>query len=262
MADLRTFYSEVYAENRRLTDSVHGRLEFVRTQEILRAHLPKPPAKVLDIGGATGIHARWLATDGYDVTLVDPVPEQVRMSAEIPGVNARVGDARSLEEADSSVDAVLMLGPLYHLLERSGRLAAVAEAVRVVRPGGLIAAAAVSRHAPGMDMASRGLLTEQLTRVAGQVLDTGRGPMPDNFMELAYLHSPEGLTEEMLAGGCVDVRTYGIEGPAWAAADVSGDPEVEACALRLARLLELDPAIRSASAHLLAVGRRVIAHTK
>jgi ubiquinone/menaquinone biosynthesis C-methylase UbiE len=262
MADLQTFYSELYAENARLTASVHGRLEFVRTQEILRRHLPKPPAKVLDVGGATGIHSRWLATDGYDVTLIDPVSEQVQMASEIAGVKARVGDARSLEEADSSVDAVIMLGPLYHLLERSERLAAIGEALRVVRPGGLVAGAAVSRHAPGMDLASRGLLDEKFTQVVGDIVETGRGPMlPDNFMELAYLHSPEGLTEEMVAGGCVDVQTYGLEGPSWTAADVSGDPEVEACALRLARQLELDPAIRSASAHLLAVGRKVTTHT-
>ncbi|GAA1677087.1 hypothetical protein GCM10009765_28010 [Fodinicola feengrottensis] len=257
MADLLTFYSEVYAEDRRLTDTAHGRLEFVRTQEILRAQLPQPPAKVLDVGGATGVHSRWLATDGYDVTLVDPVPEQVRVAAEIPGVKARVGDARSLEETDSCVDAVIMLGPLYHLLERSERLAAIAEAVRVVRPGGLVAAAAVSRHAPGLDLASRGLLDEALTQVAGQVLATGRGSVVhDNFMDLAYLHSPEDLTDEMLAGGCADVLTYGLEGPAWTAADVSGTPEVQECALRLARLLELDPRIRAASAHLLAIGHK------
>jgi SAM-dependent methyltransferase len=255
MADLRTYYTQLTTEDVRLTHSAHGRLEFVRTQEILRAHLPTAPARILDVGGATGIHSRWLAADGYDVTLIDPVPEQVRMAAQISGVSARVGDARHLEEADSSVDAVLLLGPLYHLLERSERLAAVAEAVRVVRPGGLVAAAGVSRHAPGMDMTSRGLLTEEIAALAAEVLATGRGNLPDDFMELAYLHSPEGLGEELVAGGCTDVDVYGVEGPSWTAADLSDNPEVEANAVRLARLLELDPAIRAASAHLLAVGR-------
>ena len=46
-------------------------LELVRTREVLRRHLPPPPARVLDVGGGTGVHARWLLADGYQVHLVD-----------------------------------------------------------------------------------------------------------------------------------------------------------------------------------------------
>jgi len=61
-----------------------GLLEFVRTQDVLRRHLPPPLASVLDVGGGTGVHAEWLVADGYRVDLVDPVPLQVRRAAELP----------------------------------------------------------------------------------------------------------------------------------------------------------------------------------
>lgn len=256
MAGLEDFYTENYVEDVRLTKSAHGRLEFVRTRELLRRHLPPVPAKVLDVGGATGVHSRWLAADGYDVTLVDIVPAHVRDAALIPGVTAREGDARELEEADGSVDAVVMLGPLYHLLERKNRLAAIAEGLRVLRPGGLFAAAAVSRYAPVLDKAKLGLLSARIAGELGNVLATGRGDLDDDFAAHAYFHSPEGLAEELVAAGFADVDVYGLEGPAWPAADLSDDPAVEAGALRAARLVELDPVIRAASAHLLAVGRK------
>ncbi len=60
------FYRDRYDEEQRLVSSPHGQLEFRRTQQLLRRYLPPPPAaSVLDVGGGTGIHARWLAQDGF-----------------------------------------------------------------------------------------------------------------------------------------------------------------------------------------------------
>ncbi|MEV4333334.1 class I SAM-dependent methyltransferase [Streptomyces sp. NPDC049597] len=63
------------------------------------------------------------------------------------GASAELGDARALTAAGSTYDVVLLLGPLYHLLDREDRLKALAEAGRVVRPGGLVAAATIGRYA-------------------------------------------------------------------------------------------------------------------
>src|SRR5215211_5517048 len=106
----------------------HNRLEFLRTRELLQRQLPSPPAVVLDVGGGTGVHASWLAGRGYHVHLVDIVPQHVRAAAEHGLVTAEVGDARRLTQSDASVDAVLLLGPLYHLVARAERIAALAEA--------------------------------------------------------------------------------------------------------------------------------------
>src|SRR4051794_24853566 len=96
MDPLRRFYRDEYDEDVRLTRSPHGRLEFARTVELLERELPSPPARVLDVGGGTGVHGRWLSAAGFDVVLVDLMSEHVARAAEIDGVQAIVGDARAL----------------------------------------------------------------------------------------------------------------------------------------------------------------------
>ncbi|MFD4325386.1 class I SAM-dependent methyltransferase [Nocardioides sp. NPDC058538] len=58
-----------------------------------------------------------------------------------------VGDARGLPFEEASLDVALLLGPLYHLAEREDRLRALGEAIRVVKPGGWVIAAAIPRLA-------------------------------------------------------------------------------------------------------------------
>jgi len=133
-------------EHLRLTAG-HGRLELWRTQDILLRRLPPPPARVLDVGGGPGVYAEWLAGLGYAVHVVDPVPLHVEQAASLPGVTAALGDARALTEDEASYDVVLALGPLYHLIDRVDRVRAWREFGRVVVPGGLVAAAVISRFA-------------------------------------------------------------------------------------------------------------------
>ena len=117
-----------------------GVLEFVRTQEIVLRRLPAAPAVVADIGGGPGRYAVWLAELGYEVEhrdVMDLHVEQLQMSGH-PLVRTAVGDARSLDLPDSSVDAVLLLGPMYHLRERADRIGTLREARRVVRDRGPI----------------------------------------------------------------------------------------------------------------------------
>jgi SAM-dependent methyltransferase len=147
--DIRRFYQAGLEAGRLLEGS--GVIELARTQDILERHLPPPPARVLDVGGGTGVYARWLAGRGYDVHLVDPSPRHVEEAQAHEGpslARVAIGDARRLDDADGSADAVLLLGPLYHLVEKDDRLRALAEARRVVRPGGVVVAAAIGHAMP------------------------------------------------------------------------------------------------------------------
>ena len=245
-------------EGSRLTRSAHGRLEYLRTQELVRRFLPSPPARVLDVGGGTGVHARWLVEDGYHVHLVDPVVHHVQAASELDGVSAERGDARDLSAPAGTIDAVLLLGPLYHLAEEHDRQLALRECGRVLRPGGVLFAGAISRYLSLMETGTSGRLSEDLLPVVHRVISTGGYDGHIGFVAGHWHTAPE-LEAEVRSCGFRDVAVYGIEGPAWATLDALELGLFEArqdSALRCARLVEQDPLFLHTSAHLLA-----IAHT-
>ncbi|MBT2413242.1 methyltransferase domain-containing protein [Streptomyces sp. ISL-12] len=257
------FYAETVDEASRLTVSADGRLEMVRTQELLRRFLPAPPARLLDVGGGPGAHARWLVEDGYAVHLVDPIPRHLEQAART-GATVERGDARLLTAEDASYDAVLLLGPLYHLLERADRDQALAEAHRVLKPGGLLAAAGINRYASLFEHAAFAHLHGEAMRESiSAVLDRQVHDGKRAFTS-AYFHSGEELRDEVAAAGFADARVYGVEGPAWsmlAAAERNTgtsfrDSDLFESALAAARMAEAYPELLAAGSHLLAFGRR------
>ncbi|GAA2807125.1 class I SAM-dependent methyltransferase [Kitasatospora sp. CM 4170] len=89
------------------------------------------------------------------MAVVDAVEQHVRQARD-QGLTATAGDARQLTQGDCSFDAVLLLGPLYHLPDAADRARAWQEARRVVRPGGVVAAAALNRYARLLDPGATG----------------------------------------------------------------------------------------------------------
>jgi SAM-dependent methyltransferase len=238
-----------------------GRLEFWRTQDVLRRLLPATPARVLDVGGGSGVHAEWLARDGHEVELVDPVPLHIEQAARIPGVTARLGDARGLPADDAAHDVVLMLGPLYHLPERADRVRALAEAYRVVRPGGLVVGATINRFAPLHDLLREERYFDPLTRArTDAVLADGRHPYHDDgFFTVAHFAQPDAAVAEFTAAGLAVQGQYGVEGVAWLMGGVEAwlaDPERREAVLAACRHIESEPSLLGASGHLLTAGRR------
>src|ERR1700687_2600881 len=94
-----------------------GPLERERTQELLGRYLPPPPATILDVGGGAAAHAFPLASLGYTVHLLDPVPLHVKQALESsrrsvrPLAGAAVGDARELAWPVLAVEGVGWLLP-------------------------------------------------------------------------------------------------------------------------------------------------------
>jgi len=224
----------------------------VRTQAVLGRLLPEP-VDVLDVGGAAGVHAAWLAEQGHRVTLVDALPEHVDQAFAVGTFAAEVGDARELGQADGSVDAVLLLGPLYHLVEREDRSQALAEAHRVLRPGGVLFAGAVNATASLLDGVVRGWLEdERFVAIVRQDLATGQHRNPDRVPEwftTTFFHRPDELRAELEAAGFAVEELLGVEGPGW----MVGEPPASLVAAELA---DPYPELLALSAHLLAVGRR------
>lgn len=187
-------------------------LEHARTQELILRHLTPAPATILDVGGGGGIYSCWLASRGYQVHLIDPVPkhvEQARAASaaqkEHPLASAEIGDARLLPQVEASTDAMLLLGPLYHLVERDDRLACLREAYRVLRPGGMIWGAGISRFASLLDSLSHGFFDDpEFAPIVTRDLEDGQHRNPTAnpvYFTNAYFHKPGELSREFLSAG-------------------------------------------------------------
>jgi SAM-dependent methyltransferase len=239
-----------------------GRLEFVRTHELLARFLPHPPARVLDVGGAAGIHALPLVARGYDVTLLDPVPLHVDQARTAGVSSALLGDARDLPFADASTDATLLLGPLYHLTDHDERVAALGEARRVTRRGGVLVAAVISRFASTYDGLGLGYLADpRFERIVDDDVATGQHRNPTRqpgWFTTAYLHHPDEIGQELAESGWEPTALLAVEGTgAFAdAADWLDDPDRKRTLLRAVQRVEAEPSLLGASPHLLAVATR------
>ena len=259
--DITAYYAQG-REQARLTNGVP--IEMVRTQELILRHAPPPPAVVYDIGGGTGPYAFWLAEQGYAVHLQDAMPLHIEQatalaSAHAPLASISVGDARHLDLPDSSADMVLLLGPLYHLTEREERVQALREAYRLLRVGGIVLAAAISRYATLLDGLNRGFFEDPtFVEIVRSDLATGqhRNQMPDaHYFTTAYLHRPEELQQESPDAGFQDATLYAIEGP-HSIQEHWDDLVLRERHLEALRWIECDPLLMAVSSHILVVGHK------
>lgn len=245
-------------------------LEQVRTQELILRHISPAPATVLDIGGGTGAYACWLAARGYQVHLIDLVLTHVEQACaasakqpQHPLASALVGDARKLNQANQTMDAVLMLGPIYHLTERQDRLTALREAHRVLRSGGSIWVAGISRFASLLDSLSGGFFDRpEFAPILDRDLADGQHRNPTNnltYFTNAFFHRPDELAAEVSEAGFARVELAAVEGPGWLARDfvhLWNDPHQRERLLAALRKVEYEPALLGASSHILAIGRK------
>jgi SAM-dependent methyltransferase len=265
--EITRYYQEVAEEGRLAAGP--AQLEFARTKEVVLRHLPPPLATILDVGGAAGAYALWLAERGYQVHLIDPVPRLVeearRRSEASPNriCTCQVGDARQLTFDDGVADGVLLLGPLYHLTETAERLRALREVHRVLRPGGVLFAAAISRYASALDGVARDLFADPaFAAIVRQDLEQGQHRNATDkwdYFTTAYFHRPEELRAEVVSAGFNCQAVLGLEGPGWVLSDFDerwADARKREDLLRVARALEREVSIVGLSAHLLAVGTK------
>ena len=241
------------------------RWEKMRTLDLLDRFLPSAPAVVLDVGGGAGAYAFPLAERGYAVDLIDPVPlhiEQARQTAATLAVTPRsfqLGDARAIPCADGAADVVLLLGPLYHLTDYNERIQAIAEARRVLHPGGVLMAVAISRFASALDGVARGLIHDpEFVRILKQDLASGQHRNetgnPDYFTT-AFFHHPDELRSELVEGGFPAPKLCAIEGPLWIAPQwLDSAPQDEVMATM--RAIEGEATLIGASAHIMGVAKK------
>lgn len=257
-------YYERDRERDRLASGL-GRLEFERTVEIILRTLPAAPAVVADIGGGPGRYTDWLVEAGYTVVHRDVVPHHVGQVRERHGdsVDTAVGDARTLDMAEDSIDALLLLGPLYHLSERADRDQTVAEAVRVTKPGGYIYGAVIGRWAARIQAVLNDREFEERPAVLDQIDNLELSGILRPVFEGSFTgntHTPAQLQDEFARDDLRLDSIVAIEGitSAWHDARVNewlATDTDRAVLYDSLRALETVPDLLGASAHLLAIAQ-------
>lgn len=266
---IEQYYAE-FPEEERLRSGM-GLLEFERTKRLLKRFMPSPPAIVLDVGGGTGSYSFWLAELGYETHVIDRSERLVQLCSDRVQANAQrpsprsveVGDARSLAWRDSSSDAVLMLGPLYHLVERADRVEAIKEAYRILRSGGYLFAATISRFASFIAALCEGLLNDKtFVSIVEADLRSGQHRNPtDNisFFTDAFFHRNAEIRGELEEGGFSVDAQIPIEGLGCVVRDIESvwaDPASKKALLNLVTQAEMVDENSGTSFHVMTVGRK------
>jgi len=243
-----------------------GLIEFARTKEILMEELPPAPAVIYDVGGAYGEYAFFLAEKGYEVHLFDLAEEHIRQAKANENAailaDAAVADARSIPREDASADAILLFGPLYHIVEREERARCLAECRRLLKPGGKLFTANITCFSTALKYTEcydwRPVLDdEDAYRAIESTVRTGH--YTGNEIGRVYFHRPEELRVEVAAAGFDDVDLRGVIGPAWIIRGLDEswhDPGKREAILRIVRLLEREESLMGFSTHFLSISTR------
>lgn len=262
--DIQRFYErDQQDEDQRL---IRHQLEHDLTWRFLDQYLPSA-GSVLELGSASGRYTVGLAQRGYKVTTVDlsaKLTERARAKLAAAGLQDQVrqvvGDARDLSQLPKQqFDAVLIMGPLYHLIYESDRLLVLNQVFDLVKAGGTVFSAFISRLGILGDLMKQvPEWIEQQSEVRS-IIEQGCDPehWPEGGFrgyfakvdEIAPLHERVGFETIIVAG---------VE-PAIAAEDESYN--VLEGARRTAWLdllyeISVDPSIVGASRHLLYIGKK------
>ncbi|MGI6644029.1 MAG: class I SAM-dependent methyltransferase [Bacillota bacterium] len=243
------------------------RMEFLTTLRAMNEFIP-PRSTNLDVGAGPGRYSIELAKAGHIVTLLDLSPRNVELARQKASNQGAAiaefvcGKALDLSRfVDSSFEVVLLVGPLYHLVEPSDRDLAINEALRVLKPNGLLFASFISRYAVYVDLlkSDPGLITRYATTY-GQLMATAvHIPNEQNpgFTDAHFMH-PKDIEPLMSRHGLITLRlavSEGLIAPVEPSVNAlpkeAFDQWVEVC-----YRLGTDPITWGAGEHMLYVGRK------
>lgn len=134
-------YYNLYDEDGRLA-SKHGKVEFITTMKYIHDYV-KPGAKVLEVGAGTGRYSIALSREGYQVQAMELIEHNIEVFKsklmDNEHIDIKQGNALDLSVYDNnSFDAVLILGPMYHLYNEEDKVQVLKEAKRILKKDGYI----------------------------------------------------------------------------------------------------------------------------
>ena len=220
--ELEDFYNKASEETR--LEKGMGIFEFERIKELIQLHISKSESIIIDIGGGTGKYAEWLAKDGHQVHLVEPVLKHIKLAEKRAKklknpFSVAIGEAKKLPYKNDTADLVILHGPLYHLQKREDRVTAILEAKRVLKKGGIILGFAINYTASTLVGLMNGMIhANSFFDMCKQELTTGIHNAPKDFPFLladAYYHKPQHLKEEFLEQNLEFINLFAVESLIW-----------------------------------------------
>lgn len=247
-----------------------GAVEFYRSKEIISDYITKKSV-IYDIGGGIGKYSEWLAEQGHDITLIELAPaavEYAKKNMKTP-YKAEVGNAAHIDKPDESADVVLLMGPLYHLQDISDRKKVLGEAHRVLKKGGLLIAAGISKYSTATwalstygrdnDFLDDDVYMDMLRKE----ITTGEHDRPEKypfFIANAYFHHVDDMESELKDSGFVVSDTRAVEGSVWITPMLDekwNDDLGRKRLLELIHLTEYERTVIGMSPHFLTMGRKM-----
>jgi ubiquinone/menaquinone biosynthesis C-methylase UbiE len=264
---IKQYYATEIEKNRLELD--YFMLEGIRTKEIISRYLSKNKMNIIDIGGAAGYYSFWLQEKGHHVSLVDLSPENIDLAKKysldigIQLTNSGIGNATGLNFKDDEFDLVLLCGPLYHLVDKKERLKALSEAKRVLKPGGILLTAVISRYASLFDGFKRDLIIDDdFEKILIEDLRTGIHLNPtenSEYFTTAYFHAPSEIKEEIIESKLIFDKLIAIESFGWFIdnfKEKSGDLNYMNKLQKIITMVETNDDIIAISPHIMAVARK------
>jgi ubiquinone/menaquinone biosynthesis C-methylase UbiE len=224
---------------------------------------------IADIGGATGAYAFWLHDLGHQVHLLDATELHIETAGRISKeenkklASITLGDARSLPFNDELFDLVLLFGPLYHLQKKEDRINVLCEAKRVLKKGGTLLAATITRYASLFDGFWLNLVEDPAFEkiLDGDLKDGNHHNHTNNpvYFTESHFHTQKEITEEFTEAGFMNLSVEAIEGFGWLVPGFStqwNDAVKRERMLNYIRQTAVDPIMTGISAHVMTIVKK------
>ena len=159
---------------------------------------PKKGERCADLGCGTGAFTRRLNCFQLSLTGVDISSKCVALANEkAAGETYKTGDLMNLEFESESTDIIVYSGVLHHITQRDERLRALAEGLRILKPGGRLFAYDPNKASPSM----------WLYRSPQSPLYSQEGKT-----ENEVLLSRQDLMDELKSAGFANIGVQGLSG--------------------------------------------------
>ena len=259
MNKIEQWYDEKYDEWERL--NLH-KIEFDITKRYLDEYIIGENLEIFDIGGGPGRYSIYLAEKGHRVSLLDLSKRNIQVAKEKSGEQGIIleayihGNALELEEHEQKYDIILLMGPLYHLIEESDRKKAIEGALKLLKPNGIIFASFISNYAPIQDYLKSLYPIESVDELL-VFLEDGKSSGDKGFTT-AYFMDYKEAKDLMSSFGLTELVFGGVE-------NILGSKEIEINALeedQYNKWLEIcyqlgkDESLMGTSEHFLYIGRK------